>query len=123
MATYEIQEVQEQTRVVRRILTDDEVKVYFPPQVVLSADKLTVTADGVDFATITAQLKSVPLSDNTQANLPISQKIYLLIADVEVELTTDANGSAAHEVALTDTGTYSVTARNLTSNTLTLTGV
>lgn len=122
MPTYTIQE-SSQTQSTTRTLSDSEAKSYFPAQVLLSANKQTIAADGVDFATINVQIKSVPLSNNLQDNLSIAQKVVLLIADIEVELLTDNTGFATHEIAANDAGVYNVSARNLASNVLTITGV
>jgi len=123
MATYTIQETSALSGTTQRTLTDVEAKIYFPPQALLSANKTTITADGVDFALISVQLQSVPLSDDSQENLPIAQKVMLLISDIEVELTTDNTGLATHEIAANDAGAYAVSTRNLASNTLMITGV
>lgn len=104
-------------------LPDNEVLTYFPPQVVLSANKTTIAADGVDFALVTLQFKSVPLANDQQQNLPIAQKVIIFVAEVEVELTTNAQGMATHEVAARDAGAYTITAKNHASNTLTIQAV
>lgn len=118
MATYTVNENGND-----RILRDDEVPTYFPPQVLLSASKTTITADGVDFALITLQFKSIPLRDNQQQNLPIAQKVILFIAELEVELTTNVQGQATHEIAARDVGSYTISAKNHAGNTLTIQAV
>lgn len=104
--------------VVQRELTDDEKVGMFLPQVKLSADKLTFQADGIDFATITAQLMSVPLSDGKQQPIAMVHTLILFCAERKVELTTDETGKATHEIAAKDEGEYSVVVQNLASNTL-----
>lgn len=106
-----------------RTLLDDEVLTYFPPQVVLSANKTTIAADGVDFALVTLQFKSLPLANDQQQNLPIAQKVVLIVADVEVELTTNAQGLATHEIAARDAGTYTISAKNHAGNALVIQAV
>lgn len=123
MAIYTIQESDGSGGVKTRTLTDQEALTYFPPQVALSANKTTISADGVDFALITLQLKSVPLSDNSQQNLRLSQKVVLFVAELEVELTTDSNGLATHEIAARDSGSYTMSAKNFGSNSLTIQAV
>lgn len=118
MATYEIMDNN-----TRRALTDDEAKTFFPPQVALTADKLTVTADGVDFVTITAQLKSVPLSDDTQADLPLVHPIVLIVDETEISAETDANGRASFELEFEDKDTYEVSVKFLNANPLTIQAV
>lgn len=121
MATYEEQSTNEFGQTIRRTLTDQEAIALFAPQAALSANKTNITADGVDFALITIQLKSVPLSNNQQQNLALVHKVILAIDETSVELTTDGNGQATHEIAATDAGTYSVRTTNLASNALTIT--
>lgn len=118
MATYTINENR-----IDRVLSDVEALSYFPPQVFLSANKTTIAADGVDFALITLQFKSVPLANDQQQNLPIAQKVILLIAEVEVELTTNAQGMATHEIAARDVGSYTITAKNHAGNALVIQAV
>lgn len=121
MATYQIQETSASGQTRQRTLSDEEALAYFSPQVTLSANKTTIAADEVDFATVTVQLKSVPLSNNQQQNLALVHKVVLLVAEVEVELTTDANGQVTHDIAARDAGAYTVRTLNLNSNTLTIT--
>lgn len=104
-------------------LPDNEVLTYFPPQVLLSANKTTISADGADFALVTLQFKSVPLANDQQQNLPIAQKVVLFIAELEVELTTNAQGLATHEIAARDSGQYTISAKNHASNTLVIQAV
>lgn len=122
MTAYTIQE-SAPDKTVLRTLTDQEALTYFPPQIVLSANKTTIAADGVDFALVTLQFKSVPLLDNQQQNLPIAQKVILFVAEVEVELTTNAQGLATHEIAARDVGSYPISAKNHAGNTLTIQAV
>lgn len=122
MTTYTIQESAPE-RTVQRVLSDQEAIAYFPPQIALSANKTTIQADGVDFALVTLQFKSVPLSDNRQQNLAIEQRVFLLVAEVEVELTTNAQGLATHEIAARDVGSYTISAKNHAGNTLTIQAV
>lgn len=118
MATYIIQENN-----TRREMTDLEVIETVPPQVALTASKLTVSADGVDFVTISVQLKSVPLSDDKQVDLPIAHPVILVIAETEIRLETDANGHATHELEFDDTGVYTIGVQYLNANSLTITAV
>lgn len=104
-------------------LTDQEILSRFNPQVALSANKYTVSADGVDFVTITAQLKSVPLTDGTQINLALVHTVLLVVVGMEITLETDANGCVTHELDFADAGVYAVHVQNLHSNRLEITAV
>lgn len=110
-------------QVTERELTDAEILETFLPQVELTANKQTVTADGTDFVTVSAQLKSAPLSDGNRVNLRRTHTIILLVSETEIRLEADANGHVTHELEFSDTGVYAVRVQNLHSNTLEITVV
>ena len=92
-------------------------------QVVLSADKVSITADGVDQAIVTAQLKTLPLLDDmTEA---ISEAVTL---DFEVDgvlhrMVLDAQGALQFALDTKRAGTYTVQCQTINSNVLTITAV
>lgn len=108
---------------VARALTDTEILQSFAPQVLLSADKTTVTANGVDFVTIRVQLQSLPLSDGLPRNLSLAQKVLLQIGETIIELDTDANGYTEHELDFEDAGSFDISVQLLNGNTLTIQAV
>lgn len=118
MATYIAQENN-----TRREMTDAEVIATFAPQVALTANKLTVNADSVDFVTVSIQLKSLPLSDDKQVNLALAHPVILMIGELELRLDTDANGHASQELDFDTAGVYVIGVQYLNGNSLTITAV
>lgn len=103
---------------VERELTDAERLTSFLPQVALTASKLTVSADGVDFVTVNVQLHSVPMSDGHPVNMALVHTVILVVGEKEIRLETDARGHASHELEFEDDGTYAIRVQNLHSNVL-----
>lgn len=110
-------------QMVERALTDAEIIETFLPQVELSASKQTVTADGTDFVTVTAQLKSAPLNDGSRVNHLLVHKIMLMMGETVFELETDTSGQARCELDFADNGVYQLQVQNLHSNILEITAV
>lgn len=90
--------------------TDDEAAVYFPPQLIFTADRLQVPADGQTVVTIDIQLMSVPLSDGTRRMVNETRTHIGLIVDGErTEIDLDGNGHARLEYAFDIAGDYDFT--------------
>ena len=64
-------------------------------QALLTADKLSVAADGVDFAVVTVQLKSYPLNDDSVIDLQRAIPVVLDCGGEFFTVLTDANGDQA----------------------------
>jgi len=95
MATYTTIDFDISTgEVSERDLTDAEIIAGdISYQIALSADKLTIANDGVDSATVTVQLVTAPLSDDTQENITNASTVTLSIDGEAIEITLDSNGS------------------------------
>mgnify|MGYP001555605854 CR=1 FL=1 len=58
--------------------------------------------------TLSAQLQSCVLSDDTRANVSDIQTWRVMIGDVETDITTDANGAWSDTVSFVDGASYDV---------------
>lgn len=101
-------------------VTDEWVIENLSPYIELTADKTSIAADGVDKSTITIQLLSQLLSDDSRVQIAKDKKVNLLIDDKlhEVEII---NGSAIIEIGAVYARTYTIKAESLDSNVLTIT--
>jgi hypothetical protein len=89
-----------------RTLTDDEAAVYFPPQLLFSADKPHVAADGKSVITITLQSMTVPLSDDKRREIHEARKVTIIEDGEYTDIELDDNGRAEIRRAFVAVGTY-----------------
>ncbi len=91
---------------IERELTDDEVVATFSPQLVLSASAAQVPADSTSIVTISVQLASLPLSDNTRRPIPGAREVPILEDGEREIIPLDANGHAEFDRAFAAPGDY-----------------
>lgn len=89
-----------------RTLTDDEAASYFPPQLLFSADKTHIPADGKSIVTITLQSMSVPLSDDQRREIHAARKVTIIEDGEYTDIELDDNGRAQIRRAFVVAGTY-----------------
>lgn len=89
-----------------RILTDDEAVGFFPPQLIFSADKTRIPADGKSVITITMQSMSVPLSDDTRREIHAARKVTIIEDGEYSEIELDDKGRAQLKRAFVVAGVY-----------------
>jgi hypothetical protein len=89
-----------------RTLTDDEAVTYFPPQLIFSADKTRVPADGKTVVTITLQSMSVPLSDDKRREIHEARKVTIIEDGEYTDIQLDGDGHAEIRRAFVVAGTY-----------------
>lgn len=89
-----------------RTLTDDEAASYFPPQLIFSADKTRIPADGKSVVTITLQSMSVPLSDDKRREIHAARKVTINEDGEYTDIELDDKGRAEIRRAFVVAGTY-----------------
>jgi hypothetical protein len=89
-----------------RTLTDDEAVDYFPPQLIFSADKTHIPADGKSVVTITLQSMSVPLSDDARREIHAARKVTIIEDGEYTDIELGDNGRAQIRRAFVVAGTY-----------------
>jgi hypothetical protein len=90
-------------------------------QVLLTADTTNVAVGGV--VTITAQLQTMPLLDDTVENVAESVPLVFVLDDRRERLTLDGAGAVTFTVKPVTAGTYSIRCDNVTSNSISITAV
>jgi len=91
---------------ITRTLSDDEAVNYFPPQLIFSADKTRIPADGKSIATITLQSMSVPLSDDKRREIHAARKVTIIEDGEYSDIELDDNGHAQLKRVFVAAGTY-----------------
>lgn len=105
MRAYVVQESSlEQTT--QRGLNDDEATAYFPPQLIFSADKTRVPADGKSVVTITLQSMTIPLSDDKRREIHEARKVTIIEDGEYADIQLDDNGRAEIKRAFAVAGVY-----------------
>lgn len=89
-----------------RTLTDDEAAIYFPPQLIFSADTTRVPADGKSVVTITLQSMTVPLSDDQRREIHAARKVTIIEDGEYTDIELDDKGRAQIRRAFVVAGTY-----------------
>ncbi len=102
-------------------VTDDWVLDCKPNTLLLTADKTTITANGIDTATITIQLRTPILTDSTYNNIAEAVTVQLMIDDEIATVELDTNGSGSVGVASDEVGVFSVSGENYGSNIIEIT--
>lgn len=95
-----------QPTVNRRALTDEEILAQFEPRLKITADKTTALANGADVVTVTYQLVSRPLNDDSTPNIAAVRTITIIEADDTATVTTDAQGAYVETYTFVHPGTY-----------------
>lgn len=76
-----------------------------PNQVQLTADKTSITADGIDSSLISAQLQN-PLGEDLEEQ----QAITIYVDDDPIEVMLDANGQGELAISAIEAGTITIQA-------------
>jgi len=84
--------------------TDAEIMAELPARLRLTADKLRLTADGIDEVVVTVELVSAPLTDDSQASFKRAEMVAMLVDGVETILQLDAMGRGTLEISAADVG-------------------
>ena len=101
-------------------ITDVWIKSWRQNEILLSLSKLSIANDGIDSATLSAQLVTAPLLDSSQDNVLQADVFTLQIGDIEQDVTLDANGFWTDTITSTVIGSYLILSLSKTSNQLTL---
>lgn len=101
-------------------LTDAWIKDWRHNEILLSLSTLSIANDGIDSATLSAQLVTAPLLDSSQDNVLQADVFTLQIGDIEQDVTLDANGFWTDTITSTVIGSYLILSLSKTSNQLTL---
>lgn len=124
MATYgDLMSVNIATGVETRTPVDDAWIRANTRQIVLSANKVSITADGVDQAIVTAQLTTLPLLDDSVENISEAVTLDFEVDGVRHRMVLDAQGALQFALDTTRAGTYTVQCVTINSNVLTITAV
>lgn len=105
MSVYVIQESSLE-KTAQREMIDNEIVEHFPPQLIFSADKTRVPADGKSIVTITLQTMSVPLSDDKRREIHEARKVTIIEDGEYTDVQLDDNGHAEIRRAFVAVGTY-----------------
>jgi hypothetical protein len=101
-------------------ITDEWIKSWRHNEILLSLSALSIISDDIDSATLTAQLVTALLLDDSQEDVLQTRTFRLQIGDIEQEITLDANGAWSDTITSVVIGSYSISALDMTSNQLML---
>lgn len=122
MATYgELSSFDYATGVETRVPIDNAWLRANTRQVVLSADLTTIAVGAI--ATISAQLSTLPLLDDTVETIAESVVMVFNIDGKSERLTLDGTGLVVFTVKPVTAGTYQITCESVPSNTLMIVAV
>lgn len=101
-------------------ITDEWVIAHKPNTLYITSDKAQITANGTDIATITVQLRTPILTDDTYDNVSEAGDVTILVDGVADVVTLNAIGTGTTTVASVEVGTFNIKGDSLDSNILQL---